>query len=259
MNNKNTSDLLDEFKLSFSLAQSQKNIEPIKNLFKRQNLSYTDDEKEYLVNALTYSLENNYLDIVDYLLTSSDLKENPCIFKFENPLQIASKNGYLDIFEYFSDRFKQYYPKSELDIVYFGLIGEASEYGNLNIVKYILDHPKIKDHKNLTKFESQSLQWAFLKGHLEIVKFYYPVRTDKPFEENFFLNAVTGSHFDIVKYCIFELNISLSEHIKEALTMYNDSRTHQVQDFFKIRDLNCELEKELSSDTINKNNKKSKI
>jgi hypothetical protein len=263
MNKKTPQELLNEFELVFTLAQSKNDISLIQELLKNQNLIDKEVSEIYLQAALFHSVKHGYLAAVDYLLTSSDLSENPSLSGIENPLKISAKNGYLNIFKYFTENFEKYYPESQLDIVFFGLISDASEHGKLNIVEFIINHSVIKSSRNLNKFEMHSTQWACLKGHLNVVEFHFPKGTDKKFEDNFFLNAVSGGHFDIAKYCVFDLNIPFSEHLQEALILFNDEQHNKVKDFFNIRELNQalnvelyvneqKLEKKLSSAKLNK-------
>jgi ankyrin repeat protein len=255
MSEQESKDLMNKVVLAIELAQSSNNIEAVKELLKNNinNESY----KQYLQASLFQSIQTGYLEAVDYLLTSSELSEHPNLLSVENPLKVSARKGYLEIFKYFTENFDKYYPESQLDVVYFGLISDASEHGQLNIVEFIVNHPDVKNSRNLSKFEMHSTQWACLRGHLNIVEFYFPKGTDKIFDDNLFLNAVSNSHLDIVKYCIFDLKIPFSEHLNEAFMLYNDEQSNQAKEFFKIRELNTELEKELSSATINQ--KKIKI
>lgn len=262
MKNTKLDELIDEFTIALEIAQEQNNIDPIKDILRQHQYYYSKPEnnhlsKDYLATALLHSVENGCLEAIDYLLTSTDLNQHPDVSMIQSPLRIATREDYLDIFKYFSDRFEQYYPTERLDIAYFSLLGEASEQGQLDIVEFIIGHPTIKNHTNFCKFELHAVQFACLNGHLDIIQFFFPKNKNKKFEDNFFLNALGSSHTDIVKYCIFALNIPFSEHLKEAFMLYNDSNTNQAMEFFRIRELNQELEKELFSDSINK--KKAKL
>jgi ankyrin repeat protein len=247
--------LIDEFLTALEIAQAQNNIDPIKDILRQHQYYYSKPEnshliKDYLSNALLHSVESGCLEAIDYLLTSKDLNQHSDVSTIESPLRIATRNGSLDIFQYFSNRFEKYYPQEKLDVAYFTLLGEASEQGKLNVVEFIINHPKIKNHKNFYKFELHAVQFSCMSGHLDIVQFFFPKDTKKQFEDNFLLNAIMSDHTDIVKYCIFDLNIPFSEHLNEAFMLYNDSKTSQARDFFNIRELNQALEKELSSATI---------
>lgn len=257
MINEKLDTLINEFLIILEEAYLENNINPIKDIVK-QHQSYLNQSgnnnlnKEYLSQTLLSSVKIGYLDAIDYLLTSPDLSEHPDVSKMESPLRIASGKGDLDIFKYFSERFEQYYPNERFDIAHFTLLGEASDNGQLNIVRFIMEHPNVKESSGFNRFESHSLQFAFLKGHLDIVQFFLPKDTTQKVEDNFFYNALLGEHMDIVKYCIFDLNIPFSEHLEEVFMLYSDAKTNQAREFFKIRELNQELEKELSSVTINK-------
>jgi len=234
--------LMYEFDEASQLAHSQGNIKPIEKLFKQQNLVYDNVDKSYLGEALLVAIDNSYLDIIKYILTSPDLKYHPTNPPGENILIIAAKEGNLEMFEFFKNRFELDYPDKKIAVIYHESLGVASEKGHINIVKYIMEQDEASPH--LERFRNHSLQWACMRGHVNLVKFHLSV-DDRQMPVQFFMSAITASHFDLINFFIFELKIDECEEIKDYLEMFSGDNTDKVKCLFRTRDLKNDLDKEL--------------
>lgn len=132
--------------------------------------------------------------------------------------------------------------------------------GHLDIVKYLLTSPDLKEHVDIHACNDGGFQWACLNGHLDIVQYlltspelkdHVNIHTAKDYG---FQWSGINNHFNIIQYLILDMNIKKTKDIQEYLKEYPNE---QIENMFKLRDLNKKLEKELVSDKIN--NKKMKV
>jgi len=94
----------------------------------------------------------------------------------------------------------------------------ACKHNHLNIVKYLLDAPDLKEHANI-----------HAKG------------------DEAFKNAYTANHLDIINYLIIDYKIPRTKEIEELLSSIPKE---DIKQLFDKRDLNQILENELDSDKI---------
>lgn len=180
-------------------------------LYEKYKNASLDDLNKDLVNACI----EGELEIVQYLLSSTDLKQHADI--------------------------------NDEDCLAFCF---ACSTGNLDIVKYMLTSPELKIHVNINAKEGEPLSWACENGQLEVVKYLLSSSDLKEHanlhinNDNPFAAAHMNYHDDITNFLIFGCNIERNNNIRRILAEKPDE---QIDSWFKLRDLN----KELNSDLIN--------
>jgi len=226
---------------------------------------FKDLSQKELNEKLLNACHTNHLDVIDYLLTSSELKFNADI-NTENSyaLKAICERGSLYSVKHFLTKFK--------DKIYFnhniseGFLYACSENKNLDLVKYLLTNPDFSKHIDINVDNSQAFVVACNKGNLELVKYLTSshelkkhVDIDTKDSLGFRLAMQNGS-LDILQYLIFDLNIEKSKPINDFndfLAKNEDSIVHKVNKMFETRELNKELNTELV--LKEDNNKKLKI
>ena len=128
---------------------------------------------------------------------------------------------------------------------------EACSYGHLDIVKYLLTSPDLKDHANIHEGDDESLINACLNGHLEIVKYLLssPELTeyaDIHANNNGTLRlACIYNREAIINYLIFDYRIELTKSIEHDLIAQDG-----VLMMFNKRTLEEKLQIELQNNTM---------
>jgi hypothetical protein len=213
---------------------------------------------DYFIQAC----EDGELDKVKYLLTSPNLAENVSIsYKSDQALRNACKHGHLDIVKYLLT-------SSDLSIhanlhhdhdTSFVL---ACYSGNLDLVKYLLTSEELSSHPNIHTIYMDSPDYALTlacqKGYIEIVK--YLVSSNELTEhanihaddDRPLLSSYKNGHLDIVRFFIFDMNMQKSDALIVYLEMEN---IEEIENWFKLRELNKELTAEIPTNGIAKNNK----
>lgn len=137
-------------------------------------------------------------------------------------------------------------------------LGIACVNGDLTKVKYLLTSKDLKRHADIKAVDSLGFCQACLNGHINIVKYML-------FDEEL-INHVTihakgklgfklaslQNHHELINFFIFEMKIRKTKSIEIFL---QKNPNEQVQNWFNLRELNDNLEKDLSS----KKNKTKKI
>jgi hypothetical protein len=124
------------------------------------------------------------------------------------------------------------YPKDVLALTF----EVACKAGQLDVVQYILTSPQLQE-----LLEDKNIETGFIQ-------------------------AFENEKIPVLQYLIFDLNIEPTMKIYESMKGYAvsgllfkmDTSTHvnQIQNMFKIRDLNLKLQEELSSNKPNKQKNK---
>lgn len=138
-------------------------------------------------------------------------------------------------------------------------------------LKYLLTAPELKKHAQINyKGGNSLLETACILGNFPAVNFLFTspelkgqldknASTDGSFSPDFFDNpfnyAVVGKHYDIVKFFIFDMNVEKTELMDYFLKKLEHAN---IDNWFKMRELNKNLQEDLPNEDI-KNNKKPKI
>ena len=168
---------------------------------------------EQLNEVFINSCQKGHLEIVQYLLTSADLKEHANIHA-DNDLgfRLACENGYLEL------------------------------------VKYLLTSPDLKEHADIHADNDYGFRLACARGQLEVVKY---LLTSPNLKEHADIHANNDSGFrltcnyeqlEIVKFLIIDMNIEKTNYIEKYLTEKTDNKTvQQAIELFNTRDLHHQL------------------
>lgn len=154
-------------------------------------------------------------------------------------------------------------PKLQKNDYYYAILDHSLEtsctYGYFDVVQYVLTSKELSKHANIFYDDNSPLIQACAGGHLDIVK-YLLTSLDLIEHSNLhakgdqaFKFAAKYKQYDIVKYLIVELNIPKSKEIKDYLISRPDTK---IEELFKLRELNKDLEKDLPmNDSKNRKNK----
>lgn len=244
------------------------------NLPLTAQLYYITNNLEY-ANSLMAACANGRLNVVEYLCLSDELKNKTRASNdIEAALSVAAAYGYLDIVKFFLTN------NSVEDINIHhnsNSFISACGSGELDIVKYLMFSPDIKNHIDPTKYFS-GFKKACANNYVNVAQFFLEDTdllqniTPPDYKEIFsdvcyynavdtldyllkntyineyanitghFIKAIENENFDIVQYLIFEYGIeknsTIDEYIKDNI---------EIQQWFKNRDLKVDLDNELSS------------
>lgn len=167
---------------------------------------------------------------------------------------------------------------------------KACENGKLELVKYLLTSPELKEHANIHTDKVTGFKMACRFGHLEVVKYLltYDELNEQPYSNSSqnegFITASVNEHLDVVKYLLTSPDLIKHAHIhtKQDLAFclacdknntklieyfifdFNIEKTEDIKRFFKknpnkeietmfkTRDLYNQLEKDMPSDKDHK-------
>lgn len=178
---------------------------------------------ELLNNALITACNYGELDKVKYLLTSPELKIYPDInYHHGIPLSYACMNEHMDIIKYILTS-SEITNHADIHINNENALYTAANNGSFDLIKYLISSPDLKDYAN--------------------------IHYDKDIA---FTILVDNEETDIITYLIFDYKIEKTIDISNYL---NDKPTNfkkEINELFNKRELLITLEKDLSSDTINK-------
>ena len=142
---------------------------------------------------------------------------------------------------------------------------DACSNGHLEIVKYLLTDPILKEYADVRACESYGFRLACENGHLEIVKYLLTDPSLKEYADVHALNdygfkwacraSCENNRLDVIKWLIFDYNIEKTKEISNFLkSNKDDDFVAQVKEMFASRDL-----KESLSNSLNSGENKSKI
>lgn len=183
------------------------NLDDVKKALKNGANIHADDDY-----ALRWACENGHLDVVKYLLTSPDLKEHANIHaeQLNNNLMTACKDGDLNSAKEALAHGADIHADDDK------ALRHACHYGHLDVVKYLLTSPDLKEHAN---GHDDGLLEACYWGHLDIVKYllistelkvHADINTEGWGEGTPLGMACYGDNFEIVKYLL--TSPELTEH-----------------------------------------------
>lgn len=205
--------------------------------------------------AISICCTNGHLEILDLMLTLPDIeiRVKDLFYQLNSGFLAACQEGELDIVKYLtsSPNLKRHanpnYNNGE------GLCLACRE-GHLNIVKYLLTSPDIKEKLSVTARKNSPLLEAYTNEHYQTVK-YLLISPDliehaDPHSngDTLFYHVLNSDNPEMLKFLIFDLNIEKTKEITRILETYNDV---EVNNLFELRELNKELNQNLSSNDIN--------
>ncbi len=187
-------------------------------------LQFQSYDQEQLNDAFIDACRNGDLEIIRYLLTSSELKEHADIhINDDDGFHWACASGYLEIVRYLltSPELKEHVDiHSEND----GGFRWACEKGHLDIVRYLLTSSELTEHSDIHAYNDCGFQWACERGHLEVVRYlltspelndHADIHTN---DDMGFQWACNNGHLELVVYL---LGLSGERYIDFQKTKYN--------------------------------------
>ena len=129
---------------------------------------------------------------------------------------------------------------------------DSCENGYLEVVKYLLTSPDLKEHADIHANNDYGFRLACQNGHLEIVKYLLTSADLKEHadihaqDDNGFRWACEKGHLEIVKFLILDMSIEKTKHIEDYLNKNQDNKcVKEAIELFKIRDFNQKLNNDL--------------
>ena len=125
---------------------------------------------------------------------------------------------------------------------------DSCEKGHLEIVKYLLTSPDLKEHADIHAKNDYGFRWACEQGYLEVVK-YLLTGTDLKEHANIhaqddlgFRWACEQGYLEVIKYLIIDMNIDKKNYIETYLNENKDNKyVQQAIELFNTRDLHHQL------------------
>lgn len=252
----------------FMSACKNNDIEYVKTIIDQRTIKRVS--RDFAHFTIAEAASNGHLEVVQYLLDSPNT--NKGFYKYvEESFTKACSMGHLHVVQYLIENHSfSFLPDKKQTILHYSAC-TAAKMGHIQVIDYLfsLNHqsfqPEILKHGVLLCYACvrgsvESLSYLFskpeLKKHLDI-----HCEQDLPFKH------ICGSwNLDAIKYFIFDLNINKTDCITKFLDKdYNpddkfaNSYIHQAQEWFKLRQFNNSLEKELNENPQISTNKKLKI
>lgn len=125
--------------------------------------------------------------------------------------------------------------------------------GDLDSVRVLLTSPDLPIHADIHYRDDEALHTSYRSKHIEITKYLLASPELKEHANvesklsNIFCYPYSQNDMEFLQYLIFDFNIQKTEYMKQYLDAY---KSEEVENMFKIRDLNKDLEKVLSSDKV---------
>lgn len=188
------------------------------NNIKKEDFQKIEQLQNQLISACGSGYKN--LELIKKILTETELLQNdyPKFNKkvLNDLFESACWNGHLDIVDYVLTSSEL---KVKADVSCRGNIGirEACKANRLEIVQYLLTSQKLNKHANIYAKQSEGFRYA-----------------------------CNNNDWEIVQYLIFDFNIKQKDDMQEVMV-------DQVENMFKIREINQKLENALSFDKVEKN------
>jgi ankyrin repeat protein len=177
----------------------------------------------FLSDCLMVSCQKGHLELVKYLLTSPELPKKPDIqSKQRPPLSYACGEGHLDIVKYLLTS-PELSVRADIHAENEAALKNAFVDGHIHVVRYLMESPDLESHPNIHK------------------------DNDNLFEVLFRNVQKNNGKMEIARYFIFDLNIERTKQIDKLLA---EKPNEQIENWFKIRELNHDLENQLRNDRI---------
>lgn len=230
----------------------------------------SDDSKQYLaqgsslpVQMLIFAAMNGHLNICEAIWNAPQLNHSiNNSTSLKNLLSKAFDGGNIDVIKFFEQKLKD--KKVNYNTTFSSSLISATKNGNLKIVQHFLLDNAYNDILHLEFISNSILYSACGHNQLDILQFLLETKGIKEkyniYGDNdcLFRLACENETTDIIKYLIFDLKIEQTDCIKDHLQL-NTHKFEYITNWFEVRDLKASLNKELSSNEENKNNKKLKV
>jgi hypothetical protein len=209
-------------------------------------------------NLFSLACENKQIGMLKYFLTSPDWTEsfNNFFILSENAREVCNM-GDIDIIKYLFNE-----PKiNDKNHLYGFILDAAVCYGKLNIIQYILENFSSNPAIQMSIINGKMLNTAAEYDNLDIIKYFFnnPEFSNHSHreinKEDLFKIAHKNDNLELIQYLIIDLNLKKNKAVKEAL---QKKPNDDVENMFKIRDLKQSLEKNLTTGD-NHNSKKPKL
>ena len=259
---------LDELENEFLDAAYNGELEKMKYLLTSPELKQLVDIETCDFNgenALHFAARGGHLEVIKYLLTSNELSTHLDV-DMESTFSgtafiIACEKGHLDIVKYVLNS-EELEDHADINIHDSMALTLACDRENLELLKYLISDPELNENISLQIRGQETLEISLSLQNYEIAKFLLEsniIHYVPDAYEIIFKNAYTKNEPEMMEYLIFKLDIDKILGIDEFIANSNN-QSHiitQIDNMFKLRDLNQQLNKELSSNNISA--KKSKI
>jgi ankyrin repeat protein len=181
---------------------------------------YHDSTINQLNLALNTACKNNEIELVKFLLTSSELESHANISSIE-----------LTGFQW------------------------ACYAGNIELVKYLVSSIELEKNIDISSDDYGGLTSACLGGHLDIVQYFFEIigknipNLNDIYSDSL-IQAAINKHYHVISFIIIDEGAQKTEKINNFLHENPDETIDQI---FTLRDLNKNLNNELTV-IENKNN-----
>lgn len=163
------------------------------------------------------AIENGDIEKIKLLFSLNSINSSNMNIENGNALTYACLYGNLKIVKYLlnSPDFKECINiHAEND----SALAAACQRGHLDIVKYLLSSPDLEDHADRNADNNFGLNLASGNNHLEIVKYLLTLsktnKDDMSVTTEAFINACCNNRIDIIAYYIFDYQIEMTKEIE---------------------------------------------
>ena len=125
----------------------------------------------------------------------------------------------------------------------------ACESGHLDVVKYLLTSPDLKEHANIHAREDSGFNWACENGRLEVVK-YLLTSTDLKEHADIHANSDWGfrvacenQKYAVINFLVVDMNYNLSMDVRKHINSLNNKE--EIFNLFDKRDFERKLQSKL--------------
>lgn len=236
------------------LASESNNIMVLKYVLNSKILGeFTNYNKEIDKIFCTNCALGN-IKILEYLLNSKDIKENVKIYNNPNALIVACENNQLETVKYLLSS-TTLIEHSNIHSRFEAPLINSCEKGHLEIIKYLISED-LNDKANIYYGNGEVFLKACEKGHLKILEFLLNIPEFFKFiksENNYihgFIAACKNEYIEIIEYLMEKKGFCLNENIINFIN--GDNYTHEIYEkaakYIKAYNLN----KKLNNDIIEK-------
>jgi hypothetical protein len=223
-----------------------------------------DSDKFTINEGFCIACRNGYLEVVQYLLNfhkpkmekfawSSSMYSEYYYFNALNQACYCSK---MDIVQYLINSIDN--KQINISKISENLLNTACVKGDLEMIQYLIKSPNINNYYKLNITQSH-LELAYGNNNLDLTKM---LLMHKDYNQNIdihanddsaFTTAIINTNFDLLNVLIFDYGIKLTTKIKSLLEEYDTDG--QIKKLFDMREINKELNDEISTNQELKNNK----
>lgn len=202
--------------------------------------------KKMLENASGYG----HIEIIKDLFTSKHLTKHinyPDILK--GALQKAFQHGHLEVVKFLIPKI------DNIGAYHNGLISsgvtDAAMTGKIELIRVFLEDSPIRNTIDKNELIGKIINIGCIYNQLEIVKYAIEKDNSQYFNKetnninNTFVTSLTNGSMDVLKYFIFDLNIEKNSSLSNFLDTNLNENFEKVNNWFKIRDINKDLQEEL--------------